>query len=173
MGARKGAAALASASFDELLRHNEEETERWRKFFAATPAALDVPMDMADMKTVRGAVLHIFVVEQLYGERLSGTTRERFSYDDFPADSLEQLFAYHQGALGHLRNLLDSYTEAQWSEPIEFKARVMSITASRRKMFAHVLLHSMRHWAQVAMVLRQNGFKQDWQHDFIFTQVME
>jgi len=173
VGAQKGAAALASASFDELLRHNQEETERWREFFAATPAALDVPMDMADMKTVRGAVLHIFVVEQLYGERLSGTTRERFSYEDFPAGSLEQLFAYHEGALGRLRKLLDSYTEAQWSEPIEFKARVMSITASRRKMFAHVLLHSMRHWAQVAMVLRQNGFPQDWQHDFIFTQVME
>ncbi len=172
MGANQSAAA-ASVELDELLRHNEEETEHWRKFFAAAPAALDVPMDMADMKTVRGAVVHIFVVEQLYGERLSGITRERLSYDDFPADSPEQLFSYHALALEHLRKLLESYTEAQWSEPVEFKARVMSITASRRKMFAHVLLHSMRHWAQVAMVLRQAGFKQDWQHDFIFTQVME
>jgi uncharacterized damage-inducible protein DinB len=166
-------AAAAKVELDEILRHNQEETERWRKFFAATPAALDVPMDMADMKTVRGAVLHIFVVEQLYGERLSGITRERLSYDDFPADSLEQLFAYHTSALAHLRKLLETYTEAQWGEAIEFKARVMSITATRRKMFLHVLLHSMRHWAQVAMVLRQAGFKQDWQHDFIFTQVME
>lgn len=173
MGAQQGTAASAKLSLDELLRHNEEETERWREFFAATPAALDVPMDMADMKTVRGAVLHIFVVEQLYGERLTGVTRERLSYDDFPADSLEQLFTYHARALEHLRRLLDAYTEAQWREPIEFRARLMSITASRRKMFAHVLLHSMRHWAQVAMVLRQAGFKQDWQHDFIFTQVME
>ena len=173
MGAPATAAALAGVSFDELLCHNEEETERWRKFFAATPAALDVPMDMADMKTVRGAVLHIFVVEQLYAERLSGITRERLSYEDFPADSLDQLFAYHVRALEHLRKLLDTYTEAQWREPIEFRARVMNITATRRKMFAHVFLHSMRHWAQVAMVLRQNGFKQDWEHDFIFTQVME
>ena len=173
MGAEAGVTALTDVSFDELLRHNEEETERWRKFFAATPAALDVPMDMADMKTVRGAVLHIFVVEQLYGERLSGITRERLSYDDFPADSLEQLFTYHVRALEHLRKLLDTYSEKQWREPIEFRARLMSITASRRKMFAHVFLHSMRHWAQIAMVLRQNGFKQDWQHDFIFTQVMD
>src|SRR5712692_3047230 len=135
MGAQESAAASAKVSLDELLRHNEEETERWRDFFAATPAALEAPMDMADMKTVRGAVLHIFVVEQLYGERLSGIPRERLSYDDFPAESLDQLFAYHAGALGHLRKLLDSYTEAQWSEPIEFKARVMSITATRRKMF--------------------------------------
>ena len=172
MGASQTATA-ARVELDEIFRHNQEETERWRKFFAATPAALDVPMDMADMKTVRGAVVHIFVVEQLYGERLSGITRERLSYDDFPAETLDQLFAYHAKALEHLRKLLDSYTEAQWGEAIEFKARVMSITASRRKMFLHVFLHSMRHWAQVAMVLRQAGFKQDWQHDFIFTQVME
>jgi uncharacterized damage-inducible protein DinB len=172
MGASQSV-ATARVELDELLRHNQEETERWRKFFAATPAALEVPMDMADMKTVRGAVVHIFVVEQLYGERLSGITRERLSYDDFPAESLDQLFSYHDLALAHLRKLLDTYTEAQWSESVEFKARVMSITASRRKMFMHVLLHSMRHWAQVAMVLRQAGFPQDWQHDFIFTQVME
>jgi uncharacterized damage-inducible protein DinB len=172
MGASKSA-ATARVELDELLRHNQEETEHWRKFFAATPAALDVPMDMADMKTVRGAVVHIFVVEQLYGERLSGISRERLSYDDFPAESLDQLFSYHELALAHLRKLLDSYTEAQWREPIEFKARVLRITASRRKMFLHVFLHSMRHWAQVAMVLRQAGFQQDWQHDFIFTQVME
>ena len=172
MGADEGAATLTGVALDEFLRHNQEETERWRQFFAATPAALDAPMDMADMKTVRGAVLHIFVVELLYGERLSGTTRERLSYDDFPADSLDQLFAYHANALARLRKLHDGYTEAQWNEAVEFTARERSITASRRKMFAHVLLHSMRHWAQVAMVLRQAGFQQDWQHDFIFTQVM-
>ena len=172
MGAEQGAAAPAKVSLDELLRHNQEETEHWRQFFAAAPAALDVPMDMADMKTARGAVLHIFVVEQLYAERLTGISREKLSYDDFPADSLEQLFGYHDRALERLRELLDTYSEAQWDEPIEFRARVMSITASRRKMFAHVFLHSMRHWAQAAMVLRQNGFPQDWQHDFIFTQVM-
>jgi hypothetical protein len=40
-------------------------------------------------------------------------------------------------------------------------------------MFAHALFHSMRHWAQLATTLRQNGLKQDWQHDFIFTKVME
>ena len=172
MGANQIATA-ARLELDELLRHNQEETERWRQFFAATPAALDVPMDMADMKTVRGALLHIFLVEQLYIERLSGIARERFSYDDFPAETLDQLFAYHELALTEYRKLLDSYTEEQWNEAVEFKARVASITASRRKIFLHVFLHSMRHWAQVAMVLRQAGFKQDWQHDFIFTQVME
>jgi uncharacterized damage-inducible protein DinB len=36
----------------------------------------------------------------------------------------------------------------------------------------HALLHGVRHWAQLSTYLRQKGYKQDWQHDFIFSGVM-
>jgi uncharacterized damage-inducible protein DinB len=48
-----------------------------------------------------------------------------------------------------------------------------TLTASRRKIFIHALLHGVRHWAQLAACLRQQGYKQDWQHDFIFTGVVK
>jgi hypothetical protein len=30
-----------------------------------------------------------------------------------------------------------------------------------------VFSRGVRHWAQLSTLLRQKGFKQDWQHDFI------
>ncbi len=39
--------------------------------------------------------------------------------------------------------------------------------------FDEMLRHSMRHWAQLAMALRERGVEQDWKHDFIFTETME
>jgi hypothetical protein len=40
-------------------------------------------------------------------------------------------------------------------------------------MVAQALTHSMRHWAQIATFLRQQEFKQDWNHDFLLTRAME
>jgi hypothetical protein len=45
--------------------------------------------------------------------------------------------------------------------------------ASRRKIFIHALVHGVRHWAQLSTYLRQKGYKQDWQHDFIFSGVIK
>ncbi len=45
-----------------------------------------------------------------------------------------------------------------------------TLSSSKRKIVAHVLLHGVRHWAQIATLLRQKGYRQDWLHDFIVTE---
>jgi uncharacterized damage-inducible protein DinB len=47
------------------------------------------------------------------------------------------------------------------------------VKASRRKLLAQALTHSMRHWAQIATFLRQQGLKQEWNHDFLLSNAME
>jgi hypothetical protein len=37
----------------------------------------------------------------------------------------------------------------------------------------HTLMHSIRHWAQLATELRKAGFKTDWPHDLLFSDVIE
>jgi uncharacterized damage-inducible protein DinB len=105
---------------------------------------------------------------------MSDIVRERLSYDDFPASNSDELFAYGSTARVRFREILANTSDAGWYEVLTFgsKAAGLSITATRRKMFAHVMLHSLRHWAQLATALRQHSFKQDWMHDFIFTSVM-
>lgn len=36
-----------------------------------------------------------------------------------------------------------------------------------RRIVVHILLHEIRHWAQIATLLRLNGFAVEW-HDFLF-----
>jgi uncharacterized damage-inducible protein DinB len=47
------------------------------------------------------------------------------------------------------------------------------VDASRRKLFAHILLHSTRHWAQLSSLLREAGYKTEWAKDFLFSEAME
>ena len=166
--------AAAGISFEELLRHNEEEAERWREFFRQHPDALDLSIDMAQSEDVRAMLVHIMAVELLYSERIQGITRQNVSLADFPSGSVDELFSTGAKARAGFRDLLARYTDADWNEVVSFGTKTSGqLSGSRRKMFAHTMFHSMRHWAQLATALRQNGLKQDWQHDFIFTKVMD
>lgn len=166
--------AAAGITFDELLRHNEEETERWHEFFRAHPGALDVAVDMAQSESVRAMLVHIMAVELLYSERIQGIFRVTFSAADFPSGDVEALFRTGEKARSTFRELLERFSDAEWSETVTFPTKTVGqLTATRRKIFAHAMLHSMRHWAQLATELRQKGYKQDWQHDFLFTKVID
>ncbi len=166
--------AAAGISFDELLRHNEEETQRWHEFFRAHPEALDIAVAVAQSDSVRAMLVHIMAVDLLYSERIQGITRVTIAASDFPSGSVDEIFGIGARAREAFRGLLARYTDAEWNEIITFGSKTSgTLTASRRKMFAHTMFHSMRHWAQLATALRQNGFKQDWQHDFIFTKAID
>ena len=49
----------------------------------------------------------------------------------------------------------------------------INLKASKRKLVAQALTHSMRHWAQISTFLRQQGLKQEWNHDFLLTKAMQ
>jgi len=164
----------AAITFDELLRHNEQETERWHRWFSENPTALDVPLDIAHNSDVRGLLVHIFAVELLYTERLIGKVRDKVSPSDFPSGSVDELFGVGRDARAKYGEYLKTWTDAEWQQQVTFRTITAGMqSASRRKAFVHALLHSMRHWAQLATALRQAGFAQEWSHDFLFSSVME
>lgn len=72
-----------------------------------------------------------------------------------------------------MRNFLESYPAKQWDvlKELEFPNAKSSMIVSPRKIVTHVVLHEIRHWAQVATLLRLNGMTDDF-HDFIFRPVM-
>jgi uncharacterized damage-inducible protein DinB len=172
MATHASTALGAGVSFDELLRHNEEEAARWRAFFEANPAALAVPLT-GQLPDIRQMLRHIFAVELIYGENVVGRPRAKIVYEDFPYATLGDLFGMADRAKRHFEDAIRRNLD--WNEMLQYgsKERNFWITATRRKMFLHAMFHSLRHWAQVATALRQAGFKQDWQHDFIFSKVME
>jgi uncharacterized damage-inducible protein DinB len=155
--------------FAELLAYNADETNRWKRWFAEHPAAFDLPCDVAGAGTVRKLVFHIFAAELSFGNRVLGLPRPNF--ENLPTGTLDELFAISEEARGKFQEFLANSTPEDWAQvdPLGFG----DLKASRRKMVAQAVLHGIHHRGQLATFLRQQGFKQDWIHDFILSKVIE
>lgn len=161
----------AAITLEELLADNEASTRKWHTWFAANEDALDVPCEVYNSVTVRGLLKHIFAVELRHSQRLRG--EEVTAYDAISAGSLDDLFRIHSRAFENLRKVLATTDEAALNEIISLQTvSAGTLQASRRKLFAHVLLHSIRHWAQLSTLLREHGFKTDWPKDLLFSEAM-
>ena len=158
----------AGISFSDLLAFTAEENRRWKKWFSEHPEALDLPCDIASSPTVHNLLLHIFTVDLFYSHLLLDLSRP--DYNSLPHSTVEELFAIGEQAAVKLRNFLDRATAKDWDQvvPLSFVDR----GASKRKIMAQVALHGVHHRAQLATLLRQKGYKQNWMHDFVLTDII-
>lgn len=162
---------MRGLSFGELLDYSSEETNHWRDWFRKNPDVLEIPCDIAGAKTVHDVVLHIAVVQNRYAERLLNQPVTDFS--EFESKNADELFSIAAKSAEDLRSFAVAANDADWDGSLTFPTRSAgTLTASRRKIFVHALVHGLRHWAQLAAYLRQQGHKQDWQHDFLFSSVI-
>jgi uncharacterized damage-inducible protein DinB len=162
----------AAITLEELLADNEAATQKWQAWFAKNLAALDVPCSIYNSGAVRGLLKHIFAVELRHSQRLLG--EEVTSYDAIPVGSLDDLMTVHSQAIQNLRKFLSTTSDAALLEVIPLQTvSAGTLHASRRKLFTHILLHSMRHQAQLTSLLREAGYKTDWPKDFLFSEALE
>lgn len=163
---------MRGLSFGELLDYCAEETGRWRDWFRKNPGALELPCDIAMTKNVRELVLHIVIVQVRYAERLLSLPITE--YEALASKSGEDLFTLAHKSTEDLRSFAVAANDADWDGTLTFPTRTGgTLTASRRKIFTHALVHGIRHWAQLATFLREKGYAQDWPHDFIFSSVVK
>ena len=159
-------------TFTELLDYTDEETARWEEWLRGTDfTVLEIPIGGPDRETVRELIAHVFIVEHRYADRLFGD--DPVSYESFPARTVDELFAIHRLARAKLRRWVEQATEADWALEMTFQTLTAgTLTASRRKIVAHALLHGIRHWAQIATTLRQHGHPQPWMHDLLMSSAL-
>lgn len=161
-------------SFADLLRYEESEAMKWRGWLEAQPSdVLDVTFGNAAkrMGTVREMIWHIFITEWVYACVLNGQPYD--GWDRFKRDSVAELFAIGDEARAGLRRYLANANEVDMAIPVTLSADGFSVTGSARKFLTHTFVHSLRHWAQVATVLRQQGHETSWPHDFVLSDVIE
>jgi uncharacterized damage-inducible protein DinB len=61
-----------------------------------------------------------------------------------------------------------------WHEPLDFVTRSAgTFRASRRKIFFQAQTHSIRHYAQLATLVRQQGIKTGWVLDLLASPAMD
>lgn len=162
----------AGITFWELLADNEASARKWQEWFAGNETALEAPCEIYNSGTVRGLLKHIFAVELRHSQRLRG--EEVIAYDAIPAGSLDALFDVHNRAVENLRKFLSEANDASMEETIALQTvSAGTLHATRRKLFMHIMLHSIRHWAQLSTLLRENGFILIWPKDFLFSEAMQ
>ena len=122
-----------------------------------------------DDQTVGEVVKHIFSAEKRYIERLSDEPLTDTA--SIPNDNLEALFEFGQRSRQALKDFIESYPAPSWDSLKDFEFVSWSLKATPKKIVIHVLTHEIRHWAQIATMLRFNGFTGDF-HDFIFSPVL-
>jgi len=166
----KNALARDMVTFQELLSYSREELGRWRDWFNQHPEALDVKIEVAQATDIRMLLLHIILVEMRYAEWLMGDAIS--PVESIATQSTDSLFAAADAAQAKWQRLIDTSSDEPWDEMMAFPAPMERLRASRRKCFVHAFVHGVRHWAQLATALRAAGYKQDWQHDFVFSTAM-
>lgn len=156
---------MNALSGDELLAWNEHTATAWRTLLQKHAHALALPSDIREAKTVADVVQHIVAVELRFAERL--TDRRETPYESIPKDTVEALFATHDRAVALLRACLLG-ADYPWEQVIEFATRSAGVLrASRRTIFVHSLMHGIRHWAQLATLLRHHGIRAEQGGDYL------
>ncbi|MGH9598196.1 MAG: DinB family protein [Edaphobacter sp.] len=153
---------------EEILSWNEKTAQGWRLFLTSHPELLTQPCDIAGTKSVAELLQHIVAAQLRYAERLAGLPIS--DYAAIPFDSVESIYAVHDRSVVIFQQLLTS--DIDWREPVDFVTRTAGTLHSDRKtILFHALLHGIRHYAQLATLARQRGFKPDWPMDYLFMNV--
>lgn len=156
--------AQPALSTEEIMAWLETTSARWKALIEANSHILAMPCDVMGVTTVAELLQHIVAVELRYAEQLSGQPPTEYAQIRF--DSAAAIYATHERAAAMVRELLAS--EDDWDEEIEFMTRSMGKARAKRKtVLFHSMLHAVRHYAQLATLVRQHGVKPDWQMDYL------
>lgn len=156
---------MTALTTDELINWINETSSRWQAHLAAHPQVLDLPCDIREGATVRDLLHHIVVVALRYAERLNDLPIT--SYEQVAKDSTDALFAIHARAIALLRDAL-AKTDTNWDEDLEFPTRSAgTLKARRRTIVVHMLMHSIRHYAQLGTIARHGGAPANWVGDYL------
>jgi uncharacterized damage-inducible protein DinB len=156
--------SVPQLSADEFIAWLEKTSAGWRALIEANPEALAAPCDIAGTQSVGGLLQHIVAVELRYAERLAGLPATDYATIAF--DSAAAIYATHDRAMVLIRQALAA--DGDWNERIEFVTRSMGpARASRKSILFHAMLHSIRHYAQLATLVRREGLKPNWPMDYL------
>lgn len=163
----------ATLNLTDLMDYTEWERQKWHSWLRQHgDDALKIsagPHGDGRFSSVGDVVKHIFSAEARYIDRLSD--RALTDPTSVPNDNSEALFQFGAQTRSALKKFVDTLPAGEWDAFREFDFFGGTLRATPKKIVTHVLLHEIRHWAQIATLLRLNGFKDDF-HDFILTPVL-
>jgi uncharacterized damage-inducible protein DinB len=157
-------------TYKTLLELTSTEHHRWHDWFIEHPKAWGVPFATGRMATIGGVVHHVFGVELRYAQRL--LDQDVTSWEELRQTSIEDVFELGDHARGQLVHFLSTAPEKELDRVLTFQTLTAGmVTASKYKIASNIFLHDIRHWGQIATVLRGNGFADQWAHDMLLSSI--
>jgi uncharacterized damage-inducible protein DinB len=157
-----------------LLDYTEWDRAQWESWFRSQGRDV-LLLDLGAngdgrFGSVGELVRHIFSAEQRYVDRIQDLPITDTS--TVPADDVDRLFDFGRQSRQRLRQLVDSFPADQWDRvrEVEIAAHMRRITP--KTMLVQSVTHEIRHWAQLATLLRLVG-RPTGTHDFLLSGVFE
>ena len=150
-----------------LMTYSDQERSKWRTWIEADPTRLSIPFQQGGRFPTVGSVLdHVFLVERRHLTRMQGgQLPEKTGVQ--PGD-WHGLLAYAEATRADLRGYLGGLTEQTAGQWMTFTVQSGTFTMTRRKLASHILLHEIRHLAQIAYAARLAGHVPPGEHDFFY-----
>jgi uncharacterized damage-inducible protein DinB len=152
-----------------LLAYSDHERQKWHDWLDADPARMRLRFQSEGRFPDIGSVFdHICLVERRHLSRLEGATPPT-STGVTPGD-VTALFDYADLVRADFHAYIDTLDEENAARPIVLTGLQSSgdITMTRRRLATHILLHEIRHLAQVAYAARLAGHAPPGQHDLLY-----
>jgi uncharacterized damage-inducible protein DinB len=163
---------MLTLSYDELLRYTLEERDKWRRFFATHPDALEAPLQPAGgLATVGKLIDHIFLVERRHLQRLRGEPLA--DRTGLTGNNAPPLFDYGASVRRELEQYVAELDEDVATQMRTFEVRSRPWPMSARKLLFHILMHEIRHWAQIALAVRLAGLEPPGDHDLFYSRALQ
>jgi uncharacterized damage-inducible protein DinB len=87
---------------------------------------------------------------------------------------MDELFRIFESGRRDLEAWLASASQADLARQYTFETiSAGTLSASARKIVIHALVHGIRHWAQLATAVRQQGHPTNWMHDILMSDALE
>ncbi len=155
-------------SFRDLLAYTDYLAQRWLNYFKQHPKALEIDVG-GKTGTLRDLVSHTFQVEQFFADLLLQDGAGAMAPPaKIATPTMEDLERMHHDAHQKLARYIASAND----EALQQTRKLGQVTVSNRKTLTQTVLHSVHHWAQVAMEVRQAGFPAERPQDIIASPVM-
>ena len=151
-----------------LLDYADHERAKWKAWIAADPSRMAVPFQPGRRFPTIGSLFdHLFLVERRHLARLEGGVPPDAT--GIPSADWQALFEYGDLVRADLRHYAEELDAAECDEVLTFTLQGgATFSMTRRKLAVHILVHEIRHLAQVAFAARLAGLDPPGDHYYLY-----
>jgi uncharacterized damage-inducible protein DinB len=159
-------------SIEELIRYSSDERDKWRRWIIANPAAIDASVQPSGQYPTVGKLIdHIFIVERRHLQRLHRQPLSNAT--GLSGNNAPPLFDYGASVRRELEQFIRELGDEEAEEIREIAVRDRQWPTTPRKLLFHILVHEIRHWAQISLAVRLAGFEPPGEHDLFYSNALK